>query len=129
MKRNKVHIQKSNFFDSLSYHYQLMDGYAYPPGQKGDKGEHMITDDENFSKWASESPESPESPVSPAPTSKHPVGVERITPPSLSGAQGSQPLSDLAESPERPVSPVDVWESEGFELTPETNLFTADETI
>ncbi len=29
-----------------------------------------------------------------------------------------QPLSDLAESPERPVSPVDVWESEGFELTP-----------
>ena len=85
----------------------------------------MIIDDENFSKWASESPETP---VSPVPTSKHPVGAERITPPPLSGAQGSQPLSDLAESPESPVSPVDVLESEGFELTQKTNVFTADET-
>ena len=88
----------------------------------------MVTDDENFSKRASESPESPETPVSPVPTSKHPVAVERITPPPLSGAKGSQPLSDLAVTPEPPVSPVDLWDSQDFELTPETDLFTADET-
>jgi len=41
-----------------------MDGYAYPSAEKGDEGEHMITDDENFRKWVSERPESPETPVS-----------------------------------------------------------------
>ena len=74
-----------------------MEGYTYPSRQEGDKGEHMITHDENFSKWASASP------ASPVPTSKHPVGVEGVTPQPLSGAQESLPLSDL---PQPPVSPV-----------------------
>ncbi|MCK4224700.1 MAG: hypothetical protein KAX39_05940 [candidate division Zixibacteria bacterium] len=40
----------------------------------------------------------------------------------------SKYTSETPVTPETPVSPVDLWDSQGFELTPETDLFTADET-
>ena len=55
----KFMSRKSNFFDRLSHPYHLMDGYTYPSGQKGDKGEHMIIDDEKFFKMGIRTPRKP----------------------------------------------------------------------
>jgi hypothetical protein len=41
-------FKQSYSLDRPSHHYQLMNGYAYPLWQEGDKVKHMVMDDENL---------------------------------------------------------------------------------
>jgi len=50
MRRNKVHIQKIKFLRSPFSPLSPYGRIHLSLWVKGDKGEHMITDDENFSK-------------------------------------------------------------------------------